>query len=147
MGKDKKIKYDGLVCFEKPVCIRDDFNRTILIYGLLFEKDKRHKDDLWTWELNRFISFLQGCEKAQNNGCRISPDKIIMPNGKEIKLTVEVKNIIYKIIKPEIIDYTINEYYEPLETNESEVEDMFVISQPFIVRNWIAPAYKISDKS
>lgn len=128
-------KYDGFVLFESPVIIRDDLDHPNIIFGLLFEKEKLHKDDLGMWQLNRFISYLNGCVNVQSNNGEIWPDKLITSDGKEIKLTVEVKNCIYHIMKPKMMRYRIIESPEPFEINETETEDRYVISEEFLIRN------------
>lgn len=55
MGKNKKSNFDGIVSFDMPVHIKNDNEEEISIYGLLFNKKERHDDDLWSWELNRYM--------------------------------------------------------------------------------------------
>ena len=73
MGKNKKSNFDGIVSFDMPVHIKNDKEEEISIYGLLFNKKERHGDDLWTWELGRFLCYLQGAERVQNNGGGLAP--------------------------------------------------------------------------
>ena len=130
--KDKG--YDALVILDMPIHITNDAGEVVSIYGLLYDKDTKHKDDLWTWELNRYICYLMGCEKAQSNGCRLAPELFITEDGNMIALNVELKNLIYRIMKERMTGYRIIETIEPLELHHDEVQDIFVIYQEPILR-------------
>lgn len=127
-------KYDGLVLFDQVLIIRDDLDRIKPIWGLLYDKNKWHKDDLWTWKLNRFISYLHACDVVQHNNGKLSPGKWTTPDGMEICLTEEIKNFIYQTMKPRMTGYKIIECAEPFEISETETEDMYVISQEYILQ-------------
>lgn len=130
--KDKE--YDALVVFNMPIHITNDAEEVVSIYGLLYDKETKHKDDLWTWELNRYICYLMGCAKAQSNGCRLAPGLFITENGNIIALNVELKNLIYRIMKDKMTGYRIIETIEAFEPCPDEVQDIFVISQQLISR-------------
>ncbi|MDE7459851.1 MAG: hypothetical protein K2M85_02055 [Paramuribaculum sp.] len=108
--------------------------QVVSIYGLLYDKDTKHKDDLWIWELNRYICYLMGCEKAQSNGCKLAPELFITEDGNMIALNVELKNLIYRIMKEKMTGYRIIETIEAFEPCPDEVQDIFVISQQLISR-------------
>lgn len=130
--KDKE--YDALVILDVPIHITNDAGEVVSIYGLLYDKETKHKDDLWTWELNRYICYLMGCEKAQSNGCRLAPGLFITENGNMIALNVELKNLIYRIMKDKMTGYRIIETIEAFEPCPDEAQDIFVISQQLISR-------------
>lgn len=129
-----ETEYDAIVILDEPVKIRDDRGDVITIYGLLYNKDEKHKDDLWTWELNRYICYLQGCERVQDNGGRIAPEMIITAGQNMISLNVRMKNLIYRIMKEDMLPYRIIEYYNPIQLNPDEIEDNLVISGSVITR-------------
>lgn len=130
---DKK-QYDAMVVFDTPVQIVDDGGDVIFIYGLLYNQAERHKDDLWTWELNRYICYLQGCERAQSNGCKLAPELLITNDDNMIALKVIFKNLIYRIMKKHMIRYRIVEPTEPIKIHSGEIDDNLIISQQLINR-------------
>ncbi|MCH5335468.1 MAG: hypothetical protein J1D86_06685, partial [Alistipes sp.] len=67
MDKKNVPMYDAVVVFDIPVEIANDRGERIYIFGLLYDKTLKHKDDLWTWELNRYLCYLQGCQTVQTN--------------------------------------------------------------------------------
>lgn len=136
MAKKIKTDYDGLLVLGAPINILDDHGSIISIYALLYNRDK-HRDDLFMWELNRYISYLLGCVEVQNKGCKIAPELWIMEDGNMIPLNVGAKNVIYRVMKNRIDPYLIVEYEEPLEFYEDEIEDMWVISPAPIIRRGI----------
>lgn len=137
MAKKIKTKYDGMVVLDGPINILDDHGCIISIYALLFDKQKNF-DDLFIWELNRYLSYLYGCVEIQNKDCKIAPELWIMPDGNMIPLSFGHKNLIHKVMKSRIQPYLIVEYDTPLEFYEEEVDDMFVISTaPLIGRGFL----------
>ena len=137
--------YDGFVAFQEPVLITNDANETIPIYGLLYNRERRHRDDLWTWELNRYLAYLQGCENVQKNGGKLVPEQWITSDDNIIPLDVSNKNFIYKTMKHRLIEYKISEYIVPFEIEDGDVDDVFVISQEFSIRNGLTPVIQISE--
>lgn len=133
-NNDNKGYYNSLVVFQRPIQIMDDRKNAIAIYGLLYNRRERHKDDLWTWELNRYLCYLLGCEKIQKSGCRLAPELIITQTENMIALNVELKNLIYRIMKDKMIDYLIVEPKVPFKIYETETEDIFVISKKLLQR-------------
>lgn len=132
MGKNKKSNFDRIVSFDMPVHIKNDNEEEISIYGLLFNKKERHEDDLWTWELGRFLCYLQGSEKIQKNGGGLAPEVFYTPSGRMIKLGLELKNLICRLMKDRKTGYRIIEFIEPLEIRPDEADDTFIISDEFI---------------
>lgn len=98
MGKNKKSNFDGIVSFDMPIHIKNDNEEDISIYGLLFNKKERHGDDLWIWELGRFLCYLQGAERVQNNGGGLAPEVFYTPSGRMIKLDIGLKNLICRLM-------------------------------------------------
>ncbi len=127
-------RYNGVVVFQTPIQIRNDHDEVISIYGLLYNWEQKHKDDLWTWELNRYICYLQGCERAQENGCRLAPGLLITATDNMIPLNYRIKSQIYRIMKEDMIDYRLVEPVETFEINEDQVDDTCIISQKLIDR-------------
>lgn len=134
MAKKIKSDYNGMVVLSAPINILDDNGRIISIYALLYDTQK-HFDDLWQWELNRYISYLLGCVQVQEKDCEISPELWILSNGNMIPLAVGHKNLIHKIMKSKIEPYLISEYEKRIEFYEDEVEDMWVISPAPLIRH------------
>lgn len=137
--------YDGFVAFQEPILITNDANETIPIYGLLYNRERRHRDDLWTWELNRYLAYLQGCENVQKNGGKLVPEQWITSDGNIIPLDVSNKNFIYKTMKHRLTEYKISEDMVPFEIEDGDVDDVFVISQEFSIRNGLTPVIQISE--
>lgn len=132
MGKNKKSNFDGIVSFDMPVHIKNDNEEDISIYGLLFNKKERHDDDLWSWELNRYMCYLQGAERVQNNGGGLAPEVFYTPSGRMIKLDIELKNLICRLMNDKRMGYRIIEFIKPLVIGENEADDIFIISADFI---------------
>ena len=145
MDKMKRSKYDAIVCFYLPIHIKNDEGDTIPIYGILYDKDARHKDDLWTWQLNRYICFLQGCERVQINGGKLAPEVWYTYSGRMIELTNQHKNFIYRIMKKDMMDYRITEFVSPIEYKPEEIDDIFIISEELMKRYNQFP-YKLTQK-
>ncbi len=133
MSKDD-YSYDGAVVLQTPVQIRDDHNEVITIYGILYNKEKMHKDDLWGWGINRYICYLQSCERAQENGCRLAPKMIITASDNMIALNYRLKSLIHRIMKEDMSSYRLIEVIEPFVIYPDEVEGTFIISKEFIDR-------------
>ena len=130
-----EASYDGLVIFDSAIKILDDEQKPIFIYGLLFSKEQKHHDDLWQWELNRFLAYLMGCEKVQENKGKLAPEMWVLSNGNSINLKLEQKNLIYRLMKEQLMGYRIKEFIEPFaDIKEGETEREFVISESFIER-------------
>lgn len=123
-----------MVIFDTPIQIVDDGGDVISIYGLLYNQDEKHKDDLWTWELNRYICYLQGCERAQSNGCKLAPELLITKDENMIALKVRFKNLIYRIMKKHLIRYRMVELTDPIKIHFGETDDNLIISQQLINR-------------
>ncbi len=134
MSSDNDKCFDGAVVFQDPINIRDDHDEVITIYGLLYNQEQKHTDDLWTWELNRYICYLQGCERAQDNGCRLAPGLLITATDNIIALNYRFKSLIYKIMKEDMTRYRLVEPSEPFGILPDDTEDIFITSNDFIHR-------------
>ena len=134
MVKEKQPMYDAVVVFDVPVEIANDRGERIYIFGLLYDKTLKHKDDLWTWELNRYLCYLQGCQTVQTNNGKLAPELWITPDEQLIALKVETKNYIYRIMRERMQGYRVVEYDQPLDLKPEEHEDLFVISKEPLVR-------------
>ena len=133
MSKDD-YGYDGAVVFRTPIRIRDDHDEVITIYGLLYHQKDKHKDDLWSWAINRYICYLQGCERVQQKGCKLAKGLIITTTDNIIPLNYRHKNLIYRIIKKDMVAYRLIEPEKHFIYGQDEVEDIFIISKEFINR-------------
>lgn len=129
--KHSKNKYDGMVVFETPILITDQTDEKHFIYGLLYNKDEMHKNDLWTWEINRFIAYLLGCQRMTENGGELTTDAWLSSCGKIIPLTPAAKNFIYKLEKKELPRYTIDET-SPIELSDGNHEGEFLLTNPYV---------------
>ena len=128
-------KYDSVVILENPIKILDDDEKPISIYGFLYNKGKKHEDDLWQWELNRYIAYVLASEKVQQNDAKLAPEMWILSNGNSIYLKTGHKNLIYRLMKDKLPEYRIKEYLEPFaDIKDGETEGEFVISESFIER-------------
>lgn len=132
MKETSEHNYDGLIIFSEPVIIHDDEDKDIKIYGLIYNKELRHADDLWQWQINRYICYLMGCQRIQEKNGNIAPELFITSDGYQIPLRDSTKTLIYKLLKEEMILYRIVESEKPFEIDEETCEDMFVISKSFI---------------
>lgn len=132
MGNSKKSNFDGIVSFDMPIHIKNDSEEEISIYGLLFNKKERHDDDLWCWELNRYLCYLQRAERVQKNGGNLAPEVFYTPSGRMIKLDIELKNLICRLMNVKRMGYRVIEFIEPLEIRPDESDDIFIISDEFI---------------
>ena len=127
--------YDSVVILDSPIVLRDDEGEGIYIYGLLYEKERSHQDEIFIWELRRYLSYLKGCEKILDNGCALAPEIWVMEDGRMINLTVEHKNLIHRIMGDRIQSFTLEETNQPLILNPEHTEDIFVTSPEFFIEN------------
>ena len=56
MDKKKNAAYDAVVVLDPPIRIQNDRKETISIYGLLYERDMRERNDLFVWSGQRYIT-------------------------------------------------------------------------------------------
>ena len=134
MSKEQSTIYDAMVVFDSPIEIMTDSGERISIFGLLYEKERKHKDDLWTWQLNRYICYLQGCQRIQERGGRLAPELWISSKQNLLTLRTPLKNLIYRIIKHRMIGYRQLEFTRPLEIRPTEHEDLFLTSSEPLTR-------------
>ena len=128
MEEENKNTYDSLIIFNEPISLFDDLGNIKTIYGLTYCKESKHEDDLFNWQIRRFISFLLAASDFQNSGGRLEPDCWIKNGGEIVPLTQEFKNKLYNEYRERIEPYTIVEYKAPFETSEQMVEDGFLIA-------------------
>lgn len=126
---DSKSKYTGVIVLTDPVYITDSKGNTIFIYGILYDMLRKMKDDLFSWGCQRYLAYLYGAQRCQYNKGIVEPDVWITSYGGMIVLDNPVKNAIYKIMREDIPVYTLVEFLEPLELEENEYEDCFLISK------------------
>ena len=134
MDKEKKLLYDGVVLFDTTIKITNDRKEEIPIYGLLYERDARCRNDLFVWSVQRYITYLMGCQQVQEKGGKLSPEIWMLPNEHIITLGNPVKNFIYKYLKPQLIKYRLVEFDQPLEVKDEEHDDLFLISNDPLTR-------------
>ena len=126
--KEKLPTYDGIVVFDEPVKIKNADDDTISIWGLLYDRSLKHADDLWTWELNRYICYLMGCQTVQEKNGDLAPELWITFNNHIIRLGATIKNFIHRLLQNRMIGYKVVEYDLPPEIGEEEHEDLFITS-------------------
>ena len=129
MDKGNKLLYDGVVLFDTPIKIINDRKETIQIYGLLYERKMRERNDLFVWSVQRYITYLMGTELLLNKGGESAPEIWKMPSGNIIQLTNAVKNFIYKLQRNLLLKYRLVEFNQPLDIKDDEHDDLFLISQ------------------
>lgn len=71
---------------------------------------------------------------VQENKGKLAPEMFITAKGNVIPLRVGVKNLVYRIMKEEMIGYRIIEPNCPIEVMTSETEDIFILSSKLINR-------------
>lgn len=134
MNKGDKLLYDGVVLFDTPIKITNDRKETIQIYGLLYERKMRERNDLFVWSVQRYITYLMGCQQVQEKGGKLSPEIWMLPNEHIITLGNPVKNFIYKFLKPQLIKYRLVEFEKALDIKDEEHDDLFLISEDPLTR-------------
>ena len=145
---DSKSKYNGVVVLTDPVYINDSKGNTIYIYGILYNMLWKMKDDLFSWECQRYLAYLYGIQRSQYSKAVIEPDVWITENGAMIILDDSTKNYIYKVIRPDIPVYRLVEFEKHLELEDNEYEECFLTSPKPLERYGIVEKgwYKI-DKN
>lgn len=131
MEKHFNSQYDGVALLQEPIILKNDEDTYIPIYGILYNKGERHREDMWTWSLNRYICYLQSCQQAQNDGYQIAPEVWFLEDGNKVELNSEHKNFIYKTMKDKMADYRIVEQEKPFVFKELENDGIFVLSRIF----------------
>ena len=134
MDEKKNAVYDAVVVLDTPIKIQNDRKETIQIYGLLYECDMRERNDLFVWSVQRYITYLMGCQQVQEKGGKLSPEIWMLPNEHIITLGNPVKNFIYKFLKPQLIKYRLVEFEKELEVKDEEHDDLFLISEKPLTR-------------
>ena len=147
MDEKKNTAYDAVVVLDTPIKIQNDRKETIQIYGLLYERKMRERNDLFVWSVQRYITYLMGCQQVQEKGGKLSPEIWMLPNEHIITLGNPVKNFIYKFLKPQLIKYRLVEFEKELDVKDEEHDDLFLISQDPMTRyDLAANNTKISNK-
>ena len=146
MDEKKNTAYDAVVILETPIRIVNDRKETIQIFGLLYERDIRKRNDLFVWSVQRYITYLMGCQQVQEKGGKLSPEVWMLPNEHIITLGTPVKNFIYKFLKPQLIKYRLVELSQPIDVKDEEHDDLFLISADPLTRCKLLDNTKISKK-
>ena len=147
MDEKKNITYDAVVVLDTPIKIQNDRKETIQIYGLLYERDMRKRNDLFVWSVQRYITYLMGSQQVQEKGGKLSPEIWMLPNEHIITLGNPVKNFIYKFLKPQLIKYRLVEFEKELDVKDEEHDDLFLISEdPLTKYDLAANNTKITKK-
>ena len=146
MDKGNKLLYDGVVLFDTPIKITNDRKETIQIFGLLYERKMRERNDLFVWSVQRYITYLMGSQQVQQRGGKLSPEIWMLPNEHIITLGNPVKNFIYKFLKPQLIKYRLVEFEKALDIKDEEHDDLFLISEKPLTRCKLLDNTKISKK-
>ena len=134
MDEKKSTAYDAVVMLDTPIRIQNDRKETISIFGLLYERDMRERNDLFVWSVQRYITYLMGCQQVQEKGGKLSPEIWMLPNEHIITLGNPVKNFIYKFLKPQLIKYRLVEFEKALDVKDDEHDDLFLISEKPLTR-------------
>ena len=146
MDEKKNAVYDAVVMLDTPIKIQNDRKETIQIYGLLYERKMRERNDLFVWSVQRYIIYLMGTELLLNKGGESAPEIWKMPSGNIIQLTNAVKNFIYKLQRNLLLKYRLVEFNQPLDIKDEEHDDLFLISQNPLTRCNLLNNTKISKK-
>ena len=146
MDEKKSAAYDAVVVLDTPIKIQNDRKEEIPIYGLLYERKMRERNDLFVWSVQRYITYLMGCQQVQEKGGKLSPEIWMLPNEHIITLGNPVKNFIYKFLKPQLIKYRLVEFEKELDVKDDEHDDLFLISEKPLTRCKLLDNTKISKK-
>ena len=134
MDEKKNALYDAVVVLDTPIKIQNDRKETIQIFGLLYERKMRERNDLFVWSVQRYITYLMGTELLLNKGGESAPEIWKMPSGNIIQLTNAVKNFIYKLQRNLLLKYRLVEFNQPLDIKDEEHDDLFLISNEPLTR-------------
>lgn len=145
MAKNKEY-YDAIVSFDEPIMIQDDNGELHIIYGILYNQKRRHKDDLWLWAVNRYICYLMGCSRAVKNGGSIAPEMWVCKSGELVIFDNCSKDYIYESMKDEMIGYRLLEYDKTLDILPGEVEGEWVIAPSILLQLNPLPDIQYNDK-
>ena len=131
-----KLAYDSLIYFNSiPITILDDAGEKINIYGILYNKQSAHEEDLFLgFFVNRYICYLRACEIIQQKGGLLAPDFWELKNGNKITLQLAHKNLIYRIMRNRMLWYRIIETDEAIDLKEDEFDGNFLISKKPLIR-------------
>ena len=146
MDEKKNAAYDAVVVLDSPIRIQNDRKETISIFGLLYERKMRERNDLFVWSVQRYITYLMGTELLLNKGGESAPEIWKMPSGNIIQLTNAVKNFIYKLQRNLLLKYRLVEFNQPLDIKDEEHDDLFLISQNPLTRCNLLNNTKITKK-
>lgn len=126
--KGAKPTYDSIVLLEIPVSIRNDKGEEVSIWGILYNRQMAHEEDLWFRMLNAYICYVQASEILQNKGAELYQDCWKLKNGNIITLQIPYKNLIYRIMRDQMLRYKLVEPSHPLDLREEEIDGNFLIS-------------------
>ena len=133
---DFKLGYDSIIYFDSiPITILDDQGKEINIYGILYNRQSAHEEDLYLgFFVNRYICYLRASEIIQQKGGKLAPDFWELPNGNKITLQLPQKNLIYRIMRERMLWYRIIETDGALDLKEDEYDGNFLISKNPLLR-------------
>ncbi|MCH5234804.1 MAG: hypothetical protein J1E16_05880 [Muribaculaceae bacterium] len=133
---DFKLGYDSIIYFDSiPITILDDQGKEINIYGILYNRQTAHEEDLYLgFFVNRYICYLMASEIIQQKGGQLAPDFWELPNGNKITLQLPQKNLIYRIMRDRMLWYRIIETDGALDLKEDEYDGNFLISKNPLLR-------------
>lgn len=133
--------YDSVVIFERAITIDDGpreegGNGICNIYGLLYNRKVLHgfNPEEFIKAILMKTGYLMGCERLQQRGGDMTKTEWYLPSGRVIKLTYEVKEFIYKTLLPELVDYRIMEFDQPIQFLPGENDKIFLLTQAPLVR-------------
>lgn len=127
--------FDSAILFDKPIVIDDgpagepDF---ITIWGILYNRAERSYEG-WYKDMMIEICYLMGSQRLQYNGGDISKTKWYLPSGKVIPISHAMIYFVFKTLSPNIIDFRIIEFDNPINFKKGENDGIYLLSnQPFI---------------
>ena len=130
-----KLMDDSFIYFDStPVTIRNDKGEEIKIYGITYNRHQSHEEDLWVYMVNYYTCYLQACERVQTKGGELSPDEWRLSNGNRISLQRPHKNLIYRLMREDVLGYRLVETDGPLDIREDEIDGKFIISNKPLIR-------------
>lgn len=140
-----RLAYDSIILFDSlPIYISDDYGKEITIYGICYNSQAAHDEDIFVRMVNSYICYLRGSEIVQNKGGQLAPDFWELPNGNKITLQISHKNLIYRIMRDRMLWYRLVETREHLDLREGEIDGNFLISDEPLKRMGID--YGVADK-
>lgn len=133
---NQNYPYDCLAIFSKPLNIEGH-----IVYGTLFNKEKeiyiyenRHRENCgikYLDSLENYIRYLYSCDDYYNSENKIKEGIWSNQWGDS---TISNWHLIDTFFNSEKVEYTLIEKEEPIQFNENETNDDWVLSQELIDR-------------